>query len=254
MEATHPNACGNYADRLMKYEPLEHIVLGRGAHTLVFKGHDTHNNRPVAIKCLEPGADNDATWERVAFAAGHMNRSLVHVWDIERLRGWVVLELMSCSLQRFLDGNPLDPEQAPHILQDALEGLNYLHGKGIVHGAIKPSNVLLDAQARAKLADAHGYELGSAWRIPSHSDAFVPPELLQSRFGEVGPGSDLFCLADTMLRALLGRKFEAAVRGQKLGFRARVAKNGGNGWHQQPPPILMCSDWYPDWMPPPPEF
>ena len=72
----------------------------------------------------------------------------------ERL--WVFLELMDVgALTNMLEerrGN-IDEKLCAYILRRALEGLDYLHAKGIVHRDIKPANFLIDSQCNVKLCD-----------------------------------------------------------------------------------------------------
>ncbi|EJD48219.1 kinase-like protein, partial [Auricularia subglabra TFB-10046 SS5] len=67
------------------------------------------------------------------------------------------------------------------LLRDALRGLRYLHERGVFHGNLKGSNVLISSSKRALLSDA-------CFHIEPHDDCFVdvtksirwyPPELLQ---------------------------------------------------------------------------
>jgi serine/threonine protein kinase len=52
----------------------------------------------------------------------------------------MVMELMNGTLH----GKTFDKDTATRIILDVLSGLKYAHEKGIIHGDIKPSNILLD--------------------------------------------------------------------------------------------------------------
>merc|ERR1711936_448632 len=54
--------------------------------------------------------------------------------------------------QGAVSGNDL-MQQLLFTCKEVSNGLNYLHSKGLVHGAVRVSNVLLDKEGRAKLAD-----------------------------------------------------------------------------------------------------
>ena len=72
----------------------------------------------------------------------------------ERL--WVFLELMDVgALTDMLEerkGN-IEEKLCAYILRRALEGLDFLHSKGIVHRDIKSDNILVNKQGDIKLAD-----------------------------------------------------------------------------------------------------
>lgn len=73
-----------------------------------------------------------------------------------RERLWVFLELMDVgALTEILEekkGN-IDEKVCAYILKRTLEGLYFLHKRGIVHRDIKSDNILVNTQGDIKLAD-----------------------------------------------------------------------------------------------------
>ena len=55
--------------------------------------------------------------------------------------------------RRLAMGTPLTGEEAVEVAMEVLEGLRALHERGVVHGAVKPSNVLVDDEGRLRVAD-----------------------------------------------------------------------------------------------------
>ena len=67
---------------------------------------------------------------------------------------WLVLERVAKgALEQVLSREELPWETRFCIANDMTSGLNYLHGKGLLHRDIKSSNILIDENNRAKLAD-----------------------------------------------------------------------------------------------------
>ena len=90
------------------------------------------------------------------------------------------------------------------IVRDCLGALAALHREGIVHGDIKPSNVMLKRTGNAKIVD-----IGSAFEIdsPPHphmcTPAYAAPEVLERN--ECTPRSDLASLGYVLIEMLSGQ-------------------------------------------------
>ena len=81
----------------------------------------------------------------------------------------------------------MDLDRLRLVLANCLTGLHFLHGNGVIHGDIKPSNILVAPPNRIKLGD-------SAWRAGQQQEGsllkgttkYMAPELLSPQFGAVG--------------------------------------------------------------------
>lgn len=97
----------------------------------------------------------------------------------------------------------LKPGIAIAIIRDCLAGLAALHREGIVHGDLKPSNIMLKRTGNAKIVD-----IGSAFELdnlPSRrtcTPAYAAPEVLEG--GECSPRSDLASLGYVLIEMLAG--------------------------------------------------
>ncbi len=98
----------------------------------------------------------------------------------------------------------LKPGVAVAVLRDVLAGLAALHREGIVHGDIKPSNIMLKRTGNAKLVD-----IGSAFDVEDPpieracTPAYAAPEVLDGN--EFSPRSDLASLGYVLVELLAGR-------------------------------------------------
>jgi serine/threonine-protein kinase len=95
------------------------------------------------------------------------------------------------------------PGVAIAVLRDGLAALSALHREGIVHGDIKPANVMLKRTGNAKLIDiGSAYEWVSGAVARTCTPAYAAPEVLER--GEGSPRSDLASLGYVLVEMLAG--------------------------------------------------
>ncbi|MEN6457344.1 MAG: serine/threonine-protein kinase [Thermoguttaceae bacterium] len=126
---------------------------------------------------------------------------------LERLQGRVTADRWNYINQVIVTAGPMQPRLKPGIaiaiVRDCLAGLAALHREGIVHGDLKPSNIMLKRTGNAKIVD-----LGSAFdfeRAPPRrtcTPAYAAPEVLDG--GESSPRSDLASLGYVLIEMLGG--------------------------------------------------
>ena len=98
----------------------------------------------------------------------------------------------------------LKPGVAVHVLRECLSGLAALHRSNIVHGDVKPSNIMLKRTASTKVID-----YGSAFEIrrpriqPAWTPRYAAPEVIET--GKFEMNSDLASLGYVFLELVAGR-------------------------------------------------
>ena len=130
-------------------------------------------------------------WQEAQLLASLQHPHILTIYDIVRSRGWLIVELMRGSLKQVAQGEPIDLDFLPRGAGlFACSALHFLHGNGIIHGDVKPSNLLVDSQNRVKLGD-----FGLARRATSEEGSllkgttkYMAPELVSTQFGAGGPG------------------------------------------------------------------
>lgn len=153
--------------RLDKYEL--HSKIGRGSIGEVWKGRDLQLQRDIAIKLLHtdlqqanPHFFNDFTTAGTALSALHQDH-LVPLREVNVYRAPDGNETVAYIVMDYIEGPTCNDYlkvtshrgQFPSIhnivyLYSCLgEALDYTHSKGIIHGDIKPKNILLQAKNRA---------------------------------------------------------------------------------------------------------
>jgi HD-like signal output (HDOD) protein len=182
--------------RLARYTLLREIGQGRRAQ--VWLAHDPRLDRPVAIKLLK--RDGDAlsmaaslTGARAASRLAHPNIVPIFEADAHEGQPYLVFEYVEGqTLAQALRQQPLRPAaEAVALLLGVLDALDAAHQQGVVHSALRPSNVLLGRDGRPRLMD-----FGSAARslpLPSPAqDVHAAGALL----GEMLCGRPLLLAAD----------------------------------------------------------
>jgi eukaryotic-like serine/threonine-protein kinase len=149
------------ADRIIgKYTIRE--FLGQGGWSLVYKGAHSALNLPVAIKMLKHDMAMDPDFSEkfqneAKVVAGLNHENIVRVYDIEHLFRTVFI------MMEYLEGAALDQilenlgrlpfNRVLDLLTQICHGLNYAHSKGVVHQDIKPANIFVQEDDRAKILD-----------------------------------------------------------------------------------------------------
>jgi serine/threonine protein kinase len=190
-------------------------VLGRGASAVVYRARDLHERVAVAVKLLHhtsASAEVRRQQDEVAVLAKLRHPGLVQLRDAgtEQGRLFVVTDLADgpTLAARIRTGPPLRPPALHRLGRRLADALAYVHGCGVVHRDVKPSNILLHRGLRPRLADfgiAHvldrtattaGVILGTA--------AYLAPE--QVRGEPVTPATDVYALGLVLLEAATGRR------------------------------------------------
>lgn len=96
---------------------------------------------------------------------------------------------------RNISVNPISWQKKLKIFRDLSAGVAFIHAAGIVHGDMKPSNVLLDSSFNCKIADFGGSRNNTSLRVDKKiviTLQYVPKETIKN--GLVGPPMDVFAV------------------------------------------------------------
>ena len=229
---------GNY--KLLK-------VLGRGGFGITYIAWDNQLRRNIGLKeCFPLGlcsrdsntgeiiplphaprqtyrAAMDSLRKEAQTLASLNHERIVRVYDVFESHGsifYVMPWLEGGSLRERMDeaatgGKTISADQTQEWLLMVLDGLDYLHGRGIYHRDIKPGNILFDERGLPVLID-----FGAALNKPEvtctvtqgeFSYAYASPEQITGK-GEIGPWTDFYALAVTWYELISGITAESALR------------------------------------------
>ena len=193
---------------------LLHEHIGEGEMGTIYRATDESLHRDVAVKLVRGcHADDPESCERLrreACAAGKLNHprvAQVYALNFSNGHPYLVMELVTGEdfAQRLAREGRIDERVALRMMLDVADGLSALAREGLVHGDIKPSNIVLDRDGNAKLVD---FGLSGMTR---HDDRgafvgtpdYIAPELL--RGAADSHRCDIYSLGATLYHLLSGR-------------------------------------------------
>ena len=190
-------------------------LLGTGGVADVHRAWDARLARYVAVKVFRPGEDLAAGRRfdvEVTTLAGLSHPALVAVHDAGHDAGqaFVVLGLVEGgTLRDRLGDGPLGTGEVRVLGARLADALDHVHAHGVVHRDVKPSNVLVDRDGTAFLADFGLARLVDSTRLTRADQvvgtaAYLAPE--QVRGEPVGPAADVYALGLVLLECLTGRR------------------------------------------------
>ena len=186
--------------------------LGRGGMGGVYMGRDKMLDRPVAVKVMlkEYGDDPEFVekFKREAQAAArliHPNIAQIYSYGIANGMPYIAMELVAGgSLDHLMQhsGASIDITRVMKICEQVAQALRCAADQGLVHGDVKPENVLLDANGNAKLVDfglaAMQKDTNEIWGTPY----YIAPEKVKKE--PVDFRADMYSLGGTLYHALTG--------------------------------------------------
>ncbi|GJM25295.1 MAG: hypothetical protein DHS20C16_17100 [Phycisphaerae bacterium] len=135
--------------------------LGRGGMGVVYLAHDERLDRNVAIKALPPHLGQDperlARFEREAKVLAQLNHpNVAGIYGLEESEGakFLVLEYVEGdTLASHLDRGALPMDESLDVAVQIASGLEAAHDAGVVHRDLKPGNIIITPDGRAKVLD-----------------------------------------------------------------------------------------------------
>jgi len=199
-----------------RYEILE--KLGGGGMAIVYKGRDTYLNRYVTVKVLRPEFTSDedfiSRFRREAQAVASLSHpNIVNIHDVGQEEGvhYLVMEYVrGDNLKAIIKKKGrLFPAEAVRIAVQVCEALEHAHQNNIVHRDVKPHNILITHDGRAKLTD-FGIAMEATSGTITRSDTIVgsvhylSPEQVR---GETATArSDIYAVGILLYEMLTGKQ------------------------------------------------
>ncbi|MGB8494002.1 MAG: protein kinase [Candidatus Acidiferrum sp.] len=185
--------------------PLHQFLGGTPSSGVFLTSHSAAPAEKAVIKFIlaHPGMAK-LYLSRWARAARLSHPNLLQLWDSGRcgLDGrdllYVVLEYAEENLSQILPERALTPEETREMVVPVMEALIYLHGQGLAHGHLKPSNVHAIGE-QIKLSVDSVTRLGELHLGGRGADSYSAPELLSSPVTGV---SDVWSFGITLVEAL----------------------------------------------------
>jgi serine/threonine-protein kinase len=208
--------------------------IGRGPRSIVYVAREVESERRVALRVLARRPVKDAgledRFQREMAAAA----SLDHPHIVPLYRFGATASVLWYSM-RFIEGRSLTAILREHgpfelhaclrIVEQVASALQYAHRRGVVHGDVRPANVLVDEQEWALVTD---FAIGRVLDHVAVADAsaarrpeYVAPEEGVAR--HPAPAADQYALAVTIFECLAGALPFAGATPQTMATRKGLA-------------------------------
>jgi len=245
LHAAVPDDClyriGHYAVRKL---------LGQGGYGRVYEAWDELLQRQVALKCLSgPGTEvqNGPLIREARMAASLRHPAIVRIFGVEDQgpAHCIVMELVrGRSLQDHVPLCVADPSSALAIVRQVSEAMSEAHAAGLVHGDLKPGNLMIEADGKVRILDfglaRHVDALATqddAADSPLGTLAYMAPERLAGL--PPSPLTDIYALGVVLYQLVSGERPHASLQG--LALASAHMHTSSQQWHYPPrlaPPIV----------------
>jgi hypothetical protein len=191
--------------------------LGRGGVSVVYAARDRTIGQDVALKLLVPSpATANTARERmrreVNAVRGLVHPNIVAIYDFveDGPYGAVIMELvdgedLDAKVRR---AGPLPSDDVARLGTEVAGALAAAHRRGVLHRDVKPQNILIERDGRARLADFGSARMDGDATITRTGGmvgtlAYMAPETVAGRRGDAR--ADVFALGMTLFYASAGR-------------------------------------------------
>ncbi|RYG83791.1 serine/threonine protein kinase, partial [bacterium] len=226
-----------------RYEVIRE--LGRGGMGVVYLCKDLVTGDRVALKRLRTPEEakgqtrpEEGWWfhQEARAVASLEHPAIVRARDFGSLvdgTPYLVMDaLPGRSVHEWMHTTKMSWHSIWSLVDQVLAGLAHAHARGVIHGDLKPSNVMVDMAAGGRGPRAYILDLGLAWlrqnrhdsrldglaapQLATHAGAgtvgWVAPEQIRKAATLVGPPTDLYALGCILYRVLIGKEvFEGSA-------------------------------------------
>ena len=144
----------------------------------------------------------------------HPNIVKTITWGIKQKQKelWIVLELCAGGSLSDRFKQPVKPgapnfKEIRRIAVEIARGMDYIHGKGLLHGDLSANNIMFDASGTAKITDfgmVRQFNSGTIKTSTFGTVSYMAPEIIKQ--GQLRPSADVYSFGVIMWELVDGRK------------------------------------------------
>jgi serine/threonine protein kinase len=162
VEASHAESVDELAQQELAEQFSLRAAIGHGAGSVVYLAREPDSSRDIVVKALrrptEGRAQADERFARAVEAVAALEHPhLVPVFShgsTEHLYWYSAEHVRGRSLRDYVDAHgPMEVKACLRLVAQVASALDHAHRRGIVHGALKPENVLIDAEGWVHVCD-----------------------------------------------------------------------------------------------------
>jgi hypothetical protein len=194
-------------------------LVGAGGMGQIYKAHDPDIRRTVAIKLISTrlmsSGDRSEYMRRfrreaeAAARCAHPNIVAIYDFALHDGQPFLAMEFVhGMSVRQIIDEKPMAVPDAIQVMLQVLDALASAHEQGVIHQDVKPANIMLTPQGRAKVADFGISRFANA-DLTSISSSMGTPNYMspeQCRGGTVDHRADLFAAGATLFEMVAGER------------------------------------------------
>ncbi|MFZ6710227.1 protein kinase domain-containing protein [Undibacterium sp. TC9W] len=223
--------------------------LGEGGFGQVHEAWDSKLCRPVAIKQLKAiegaasATPTSSLLKEARLAASLKHPAFVKIFAIEDEDNShsIVMELVpGLTLKQLLQQHPEQPlpeQQAINIISQVAEAMQEAHASGLIHGDLKPSNLMVEPDGKVRILDFGLASQTDAQATTSMSQldpqgtiAYMAPERMMG--SPASAQSDIYALGVILYETLTGQRPFANASG--LALAAALMQSNSDTWEFPP--------------------
>jgi tetratricopeptide (TPR) repeat protein len=214
-------------------------VLGEGGFGQVVEAWDPKLHRSIAIKRLKPAlfsARPDHLLDEARLAASLRHNAFVKIYSVDgdaETQSIIMEYVDGSTLRQMLRAHPLAEPAAIDVVCQVAEAMEEAHGANLIHGDLKPSNLMLDGAGKVRIMDfglARKLDPdATATTLPEETTgtiAYLAPELLMGATPNVQ--SDIYALGVVLYEMVMGARPFAHLSG--LALAAATIQSSSDAW------------------------
>lgn len=184
--------------------------LGAGGYGDVYLCRDSLLERQVAVKRLKTLRSPDGWLEEARNAAKVLHENVIRVFDVIENPPCIVTEYVEGKdLATLLEESTFTSEEAARITKSIAEGIAAIHREGLVHGDVKPKNVLQSKDGRIVITDfglsADLMRFSTEDLYAAGTIYYLAPEQVKFGYNNISIGTDVYAIGAVFYELLTGK-------------------------------------------------